>query len=51
MNYVRAQTGREMLTDQSKDMRTVKDPSVCSRIILVEDLRSESIEILGTTFG
>lgn len=51
MNHVRSRSGQEMMTENLKEMRTVKDPLVSSRIILVEDLCSESIEILGTTFG
>jgi hypothetical protein len=51
MSYVRSRSGREMMTDRLKELRIVEDPTVSSRIILVEDLCSESMEILGTTFG
>jgi hypothetical protein len=50
MNHARSQSGRERMTDQLKELRIVEDPSIRSRIILVEDLCSESMEILGTTF-
>lgn len=50
MSNVRSCSGRKPAIRQLKDLRTVKDTSVRSRIILVEDLCSESIELLGTTF-
>lgn len=50
MSNVRSRSGRKTAIRQLKDLRTVKDTSVRSRIILVEDLCSESIELLGTTF-
>jgi hypothetical protein len=50
MNHARSQLGRETMTNRLKELRNVEDPSIRSRIILVEDLCSESMEILGTTF-
>jgi hypothetical protein len=50
MNHVRSQSGREMMTDRLKKLRTVEDPLVRSRIILVEDLCSEYMEMLGISF-
>jgi hypothetical protein len=51
MSYVRSRSGRELMADRLRELGVVEDPTVSSRIILVEDLCSESIEILGTTFG
>lgn len=39
-----------MMTARLKELRTVEYSSVRSKIILVEDLCSQSMEILGTTF-
>lgn len=50
MNHVRSHSSRERMSDQLKELRIVKDSSIRSRIILVEDLCSESMDILGTTF-
>ena len=50
MNHVRSLSGRELVINQLEDLRTVQDTSVRSRIILVEDLCYESIELLGTIF-
>lgn len=50
MKNVRSLSGRETMADRLKELITVEDSSVCSRIILVEDLCSESMEILGTAF-
>lgn len=50
MSHVRSQSSQETTTDQVKELRNIEDPSIRSRIILVEDLCSESMEILGTTF-
>ena len=51
MSFVRSRSGREMMADRLKELKIVEDPTVRSRVILVEDLCSESIEILGSTFG
>jgi hypothetical protein len=50
VNRMVSQTDEDTLSRQLRALRTVEDLAVGSRLILVEDLCSKSIEILGAAF-